>query len=232
MNIRLVTSRHIANKLAMKPNFDKNTIFFENLIVVHMKKTQLELDKPVNLGASILDISKTWMYDFHYDYVKKNYGPKSNLLFTDTDSPCYELETQDFYKDISGDVERLFDTSNYPKDHLSKIPTGKNKKFIGMFKDEAGGKIIQGFVGLRAKLYVYKMLDRKEEKKCKGIRMPVIKKDISFEDYKECLFSGCEQMRKMNIIRSQRHTLYTEEVNKVAMSARVYTLAIGHYKTI
>ncbi len=108
---------------------------------------------------------------------------------------------------------------NYLKDHPSKIPTGKNKKVIGMFKDEAGGKIIQGFVGLRAKLYAYKMLDGKEVKKCKGIRKPVIKKDISFEDYERCLFSGCEQMRKMNIIQSRKHTLYTEEVNKVAMSA-------------
>ncbi len=109
-----------------------------------------------------------------------------------------------------------------------------------MFKDEVGGKIIQGFVELRAKLYVYKMLDRKEEKKCKGIRKPVIKKDISFEDYKECLFTGNEQMRKMSVIRSRKHTLYTEEVNKVAMSAnndkgvilpdRIHTLAIGHYR--
>ena len=84
------------------------------------------------------------------------------------------------------------------------------------------------------------MLDRKEEKKCKGIRKPVIKKDISFEDYKECLFTGNEQMRKMSVIRSRKHTLYTEEVNKVAMSAnndkgvilpdRIHTLAIGHYR--
>ena len=96
-----------------------------------MKKTQLKLDKPIYLGASILDISKTLMYDFHYDYVKKNYGQKSKLLFTDTDSLCYEIQTEDFYKDISGDVWRFFDTSNYPKDHLSKIPTGKNKKVIG-----------------------------------------------------------------------------------------------------
>ena len=86
------------------------------------------------------------------------------ILFTDTDSLCYEIETEDFYKDISKDVEGLFDTSNNPKDHPSKIPTGKNKKVIGMFKDDAGEKIIQGFVGLRAKLYAYKMLDGKEEK--------------------------------------------------------------------
>ena len=87
-------------------------------------------------------------------------------------------------------TSKLFDTSNYPKDHSSKIPMGKSKKVIGMFKDKAGGKITQGFVGLRAKLYTYKMLDGKEEKKCKGIRKPVIKKDISFDDYRRCLFAG------------------------------------------
>ncbi len=132
------------------------------------------------------------MYDFHYNYIKKNYGPKSKLLFTDTDSLCYKIQTKEFYKDISGDkdISRLFDMSNYPKDHPSKIPTGMNKKVIGMFKDEASGKIIWGFVGLRVKLYAYKMLDGKEEKKCKGIRKPVIKKDISFEDYESCLFTG------------------------------------------
>ena len=109
-----------------------------------------------------------------------------------------------------------------------------------MFKNEAGGKIIEGFVGLRAKLYAYKMLNAKEEKK--GIRKPAIKKDISFEAYKGCLFTGSVQMRKMNIIHSWKHTLYREEVNKVAMSAnddkrvilvdRVHTLAIGHHKTL
>ena len=132
---------------------EKGKNWHENLITVHMNKTQFKLDKPIYLGAHILDISKTLIYQFHYDYIKKNYGQKSKLLFTDTDSLCYEIETEDFYKHISGDVERLFDMSNYPKDHPSKISTGKNKKVIGMFKDEAGGKIIQTFVGLRAKLY-------------------------------------------------------------------------------
>ncbi len=113
-------------------------------------------------------------------------GRNPNYYLQDTGSLCYEIETDDFYKDISGDVERLFDTSNFLKDplsgnlkdHPSGIPTGKNncKKAIGKFKDEAGGKIIQEFVGLRAKLYAYKMLDGKEEKKCKGIRKPVVKK--------------------------------------------------------
>ena len=89
------------------------------------------------------------------------------FLFTDTDSLCYEIQTEDFYKDISGDVERGFDTSNFPKDHPSEIPVGKNKKVPGMMKDEAGGRIIEEFIGLRAKLYSYKMFKGKEEKNAK-----------------------------------------------------------------
>ena len=99
---------------------------------------------------SILDLSKTLMYDFHYNYIQPKYGDNAKLLFTDTDSLAYEIQTKDFYRDISSDVKSKFDTSNYPKDHPSGILTGVNKKVIGMFKDEASGKQIAEFVGLRA----------------------------------------------------------------------------------
>ena len=136
-----------------------------------MKKTKLVINKPVYLGMCILDLSKTLMYDFHYNYIKKKYGSKAKLLFTDTDSLAYEIETEDFYKDISGDVRTNFDTSDISKDHPSGIESGVNKKVIGMFKDECGGKIMHEFVGLRAKLYSYKMLyEGHEAKKCKGVK--------------------------------------------------------------
>ena len=168
------------------------------------------------------------------------YGDKAKLLFTDTDSLMYEIETEDFYKDISGDVKNRFDTSDYPNNHPSGIPTGCNKKVLGMFKDEAMGKSIKEFVGLRAKLYSYKMFEGEESKKCKGIKKRVVEKSITHEDYKTCLLTGKEQLRKMNIIRSYEHEVYTEEVNKVALSAEddkryimndgIHTLAWGHYK--
>ena len=190
----------------------------------------------------ILDLSKTLMYDFHFNYILPKYGKNQKLLFTDTDSLCYEIKTEDFYKDISNDVEKGFDTSNFSKDHPSGIPVGKNKKIPGMMKDEAGGKIIEEFVGLRAKLYSYKMFEGKEEKKCKGIKKSVIKKNISHEDYRECLFCKKTQMRKMNVIRSHKHEIFSETVNKIALSANddkriimednISTLAYGHYKTI
>ena len=124
------------------------------------------------------------MYDFHYKYIKPKYDNKAKLLFTDTDSLVYEIEIEDFYKDIAPDVVVMFDIGNYPKKHKSGIPTGKNKKVIGMFKDECGGNQIEEFVGLTAKLYSYKM-NEKEEKKCKGVKN-VIKKKMCHEDFKDC----------------------------------------------
>ena len=133
-----------------------------------MKKTTLYLNKPVYLGMSILALSKSLMYDFHYNYIKTKYGNKAKLLFTDTDSLVYQIKTKDFYKDINPDIEKRFDTSDYPTNHPSGIKTELNSKVLGMFKDEAGGKQIVEFVGLRAKLYSYKMLDGSEDKECKG----------------------------------------------------------------
>ena len=127
VDVKLVSDRKKAEKLAAKPNFRHCTIFDENLIAIHMKKTKLKFDKPVYCGMAILDLSKTLMYDFHYNYILPKYGKKAKLLMTDTDSLCYEIQTEDFFKDISMDVKTKFDTSNFPKDHPSGIQ-GKNKK--------------------------------------------------------------------------------------------------------
>ncbi|XP_072018277.1 uncharacterized protein [Amphiura filiformis] len=217
VNVHLVTNEAKARKLISRPNFDRYTIFDENLVAVHMKKIKLYFNKPIYLGMSILDISKTKMYDFHYNYIKREYGGRAKLCMTDTDSLTYEIQTEDFYTDISGDVKKLFDTSNYPVDHPSKIPTGKNKKVPGMFKDEAGGKQITEFVGLRAKLYSYRMHEGKEEKRCKGVKKAVVERKITFDDYKSCLFDEKPLMRTMNVIRSYKHEVYTETINKVAL---------------
>ena len=240
VDIRLVTRKEQAKKLTSKPNYQHHTVFSKTLAAVHMKKVKLYFYKPVYLGMSILDLSKTLMYNFHYNYIKPKYGERAKLLFTDTDSLVYLIETEDFYRDISSDVKVKFDTSNYPKNHPSGILTGVNKKVIGMFKDEAAGKQIAEFVGLRAKLYSYRVQEGEEEKKCKGVKKVVIKKTISFNDYKNCLFNNKPSMRKMNVIRSHLHNIYTETVNKVAISPfddkriiredNIHTFAYGHYK--
>ena len=238
VTIELVSDKKKARNLAAKPNFKHCNIFSENLIAIHMKKTELTFDKPVYLGMCILDLSKTLMYDFHYNYIKQKYGDKAKLLFTDTDSLMYEIQTEDFYKDISEDVKDKFDTSDYPPNHPSGIPDGFNKMVIGMFKDEAKGEVIDEFIGLRPKLYSYKMFKGKESKKCKGIKIKVVENRITHEDYKNCLFTQTKQLRKMNIIRSHEHEVYTEEV-KVALCSiddkrhilddQIHTLAWGHY---
>lgn len=244
VDVRLVTTESEAIKLGAMPNYDRRTIFDENLIAVHMKKTKLMYNKPIYLGMCILDLSKTLMYDFHYNYVKNKYGDRAKLLFTDTDSLAYEIKTDDFYADIASDVESRFDTSDYPEDHPAidgGFKVGINKKVIGMFKDEAGGKQIEEFVGLRSKLYSYKILNEKNgHKKCKGVKKNVVKKSITHRDYKNCLLTGREHLRRMNVFRSHKHDIYTEEVNKVALSADddkrivlddlVSTYAHGHCK--
>ena len=103
-DIKLVNNKKQAKKLAANPSFNHYNIFSEDLVAIHMKKTRLVFNKPVYLGLCILDLSKTLMYDFHYNYNKQKYGDKAKLLFTDTDSLMYEIQTEDFYKDISADV--------------------------------------------------------------------------------------------------------------------------------
>ena len=241
VDVKLVNTKEKLRKLVAKPNLKSPPkIFSENLVSVHMRKTSLLMNKPVYLGMCILDLSKTIMYDFHYNYIKSKYADKAKLLFTDTDSLMYEIETEDFYKDITGDVKDKFDTSDYPENHPSGIPTGENKKVLGMMKDEAAGKIIKEFVGLRSKLYSFVMDDGGEIKKCKGIKKQVVESSIKHEHYKTCLTTGKELLRKQNILRSYEHEVYTEEVNKVALSALddkryilsdgMDTLAWGHYK--
>ena len=241
LDVKLVNTKEKLRKLVAKPNLrSPPKIFSENLVSVHMRKTSLLMNKPVYLGMCILDLSKIIMYDFHYNYIKSKYADKAKLLFTDTDSLMYEIETEDFYKDIAGDVKDKFDTSDYPENHPSGIPTGENKKVLGMMKDEAAGKIIKEFVGLRSKLYSFVMDDGGETKKCKGIKKQVVERSIRHEHYKTCLTTGKELLRKQNILRSYEHEVYTEEVNKVALSALddkrhilsdgMDTLALGHYK--
>ena len=183
VDVKLVNDKKQAEKLSAKPNFYHCDIFSEELVAIHMKKTRLVFNKPVYLGMCILDLSKTLMYNFHYNYIKQKYGDKAKLLFTDTDSLMYEIQTEDFYVDISADVKHRFDISNYSDNHPSGIPSGFNKKVPGMFKDEVDGKVIDKFVGLRAKLYSYKMFEGEESIKCKRVKKSVVKNSITQEDY-------------------------------------------------
>ena len=152
-----------------------------------MKKTKVKMNKPIYLGLSILEISKTLMYEFYYDYMKPKYNNNVKLCYMDTDSFIMNIKTNDFYKDIANDVENRFDTSNYEVNR--PLPIGKNKKIIGLMKDELGRKIITEFVTLRPKTYLLLTDDGKEDKKAKGIKKCIIKKMIKFNDYKKCFLN-------------------------------------------
>ena len=230
-NVVLVDDRKKALKLSSKPNFDRATIFDEHLVAIHMKKTEVYFNKPIYVGQAILDISKTLMFDFHYNYIKKKYGQKAELLMTDTDSLMYLIQTDDAYYDIKKDVKKKFDTSYFPDVHPSGIKTGVNEKVVGVFKSEPTANIITHFVGLSYKLYSYliemlygkqgKLKEPEEEeiRKVKGVKKNVIKKSLTFEDYKKCLFSEEKVMREMNMLKTQNHDIYSMTVNKVALSA-------------
>ena len=130
------------------------------------------------------------MYELWYDYIKPKYGDSVKLCYTDTESFVTYIKTEYFYKDIANDVERWFDTCNYDQNDERPLPIGKNKKVIGLFKDELGGKIMKEFVALRAKAYAYLMEDGSEHKKAKGTKMCVIKRILMFENYKHSLFNN------------------------------------------
>ena len=137
----------------------------------------------------------------------------------DTDSFMYHIKTEDFYADIADDVEERFDMSGYDKEDARPLPIGKNKKVIGLMKDELGGKIMTEFVTLRPKLYSYRNINEEEVKKCKGIKKCVVKKTLAFDDYVNCLFSGTNAYRYGKIGKSGRigvphKTLVTERIAK------------------
>ena len=144
-HIKLVTTDKGRNKLVSEPNYRAIKSCSENLVAVEMRKIKVKMNKPIYVGMAILDISKTLMYEFWYGYLKPKYRDKIKLCYMDTDNLIPFIKTY-FYKDIADDVEERFDTSDYKVDR--PLPTGKNKKVIGLMKDELKGRIMTEFVAL------------------------------------------------------------------------------------
>ena len=192
-DIKHVNNQKVYLKTVMHPNFKCGTLLGLFLMGCEMGKIKVVMNKPVYLGQAILDLSKLIMYEFHHDYMLPKYGEHIKLCYMDTDSFMYDIETKDFCKDIAGDVEMRFDTSGYCD---RPLPISKNKKVIGLMKGELGGEVMKEFISLHPKMYSYRV-GSSEPKKCKGIKKCVVKKTITFEDYKKCLFNG------VNVHRSQ-----------------------------
>ena len=218
-NIYLETDPDHLLRQTAKPTYVSHKIFHENLVALHMKKKVLKLDKPSYVGMCILDLSKVLMYDFHYNFIKKKYGDKARLLFTDTDSLCYHILTDDVYEDLYNHKD-MFDNSDYSKS--SKFYFDENKKVIGKFKDEAAGNPIADFLGLKSKMYSYEVElpggEIKNNKTAKGVKKNVIKRDLDHSDYLSVLQNKTIQNHKMKTIRSDHHVVSSYEINKISLA--------------
>lgn len=246
-NVKLITKwdgRYGAEALISRPEFKSSTILSDNLVIIEMDKTEAYFNKPIYVGMCILDLAKTTIYDFHFNYMKNNFAD-CEVLYTDTDSLIYEIRHTDVYKVMKKDCHQYFDTSDYPKDNIYNIPS-VNKKVLGMMKDENNGRIMTHFIGLRSKMYSTKVLHTPEEidkeriklkrmnmenavferalsnlgvtKKIKGIKKSVIANKINFEDYLNCLETFSEKSVLQNLIRSRNHELCTIKQNKIGLS--------------
>ena len=218
-DIKLVTTNERRNKLVSEPNYHTTKHFSENLLAIEMRKTKVMMNKPVYLGQAILDISKTLMYEFWYDYVKPKYNENTKLCFMDTDSFIIHIFTEEFYKDIAMNVKRRFDISGYDNNDRRPLPIGINKKIIGMFKEELNGKIMAKLCGPRSKTYAYKMDDDIEKKKAKRTKKCIIKRKIKLDDYTDSLFNNKTILRSQQRFKSDHHTVHTEEINKAAITS-------------
>ncbi len=241
INFEIVTSRKIALKRIAKPNFKRAKRFREDLVGIHMTKPVLVLNRPIQVGFAILDLSKYLMYDFHYNTWMVKF-PNSTLLFTDTDSLAYEVVGHDLFEGMAK-IKEKFDFSEYPKDH--PLYSTENMKVVGKFKDECKGQMMLNFIGLRPKLYSFDYereahfdmdedgMEVEVEKRtatseiriviankntAKGIK-DVVAKKLSFDDYECCLRYLSSKHVNIKRIGSDHHQVFTYSTEKIGLSA-------------
>jgi len=236
--IKLVTNKQQFLKATRKFTFNQCKLFGENLAAVVFDKDQTELNKPIYCGLSILDLSKKLMFEFHYEFMLSIYDHSHlKLCFTDTDSFCYLIFTEDIYCDMLKFKDK-FDTADYPPSHF--LQNNANKKVLGKMKDELNGVPIEKFVGLRSKMYALQFSNGgKEIKKLKGISKTIVQGQICFKDYEETLFQQQNIRHTMYTFRNTLHKMFTLEQEKIGLCCYddkryildngIDTLAYGHY---
>lgn len=214
-HVKLVNQVKTYEKLVSKLNFKNSKIINPKLVGIEMNYCSLKINKPFYLGMAIMDISKCHMYNFHYNVMKAKF-PSLRLLYTDTDSLIYDIQCDNIYEELK-DIETCFDFSNYPP--TSHLFSEDRKKIPGYFKDESGGKLIEKFVGLRSKMYSLKMFENQEEVKiAKGVKTPVIRKDLTFNDYERCLKENVEMEHEFHTLKSTSHKVVTAHQSKKSLS--------------
>ena len=239
-HIKLISDSNIAKRYIRKPTCKSFHIINEDLTMIQLGKRKIQMNKPIFAGMVILDIAKTVVYDMHYNYVLNKFSPeKAKLLFTDTDSLTYSIETNDIYEDLLPDAAALFDCSEYPESHI--LYSTMNKKKLGKWKDENSktGPIRQ-FVGIRAKMYSIRCSDKKFNKvKSKGIIKAYRQHKLRHRHFLRALSKKKSTKAKFWQIKSSMHNLKTVLVNKRSLNPcdckrfilpdGFRTLSFGHY---
>ena len=221
-DIKFVTTNKRRKQLVLEPNYHTTKWFSEDLLATEMKKIKVKMNKLLYLGMSLLDISKTLMDEFWYDYIIPKYQNNAKLCYMDTDTFIIHIKTKDFFKDIADDVEKRIDASNYKVKYNSidrPLPKVKNKKVIGLTKDELGGNIIIEFVAKTCSYLTDDDTVHKKTGKKGGNKKCVIKQILKFNDYKKCLFDKKPILQLQQRFKSEAHNLYTEEINKTALNS-------------
>ncbi len=234
--VDLVCDAAKLKKLLAKPQLQQFIIVNEDLVVVDRDRKAVFLNKPIYTGFTVLDVSKLLIFDFHYNVMIKRYGSNARLLFSDTDSLCYHVFTDDLYRDML-EYRHLLDTSAYPGDH--PLHSTENTKVIGKMKDECNGKPPLEFVGLRSKMYSLLTYDDSTvNRTAKGIKKRYVAKHLKHDMYLKTLRDKTVEHAKYRLFRSRAHKLETVECCKVALCAYddkryvledgIGTLAYGH----
>ena len=248
INVEVVTDRKVAVKRACKPNLKRSYTIHEDLVVMEMGVTKLKLNKPIYVGFSVLETSKLWMYEFHYNCMLQWFD-NIKLCFTDTDSLLYRIEGQNVYEVMKEHAD-MFDFSEYPFEHFCYDK--KNKKVLGKFKDELFSLTLEEFIGLRPKCYsllfygkvennIVINLDRGEKQVAKGTKKSMKKRHLRHNHFQDVLETLCRYYIKQNNFVSQKHLVGTYHQTKVSLTGfdtkrwikddGVETLAHGHYLT-
>ena len=186
--------------------------------MVNMGQPKLLLNKPIYVGFSILHISKTPSYKFHYDTIMKRYGPdNAKLLFTDTDSLCYQIETEDLYKDMSQMIDE-FDTSNYLVEHPLFSKT--NAKVLGKFKDETASVPPIEFIGLKSKMYSLLVTPNDPAKlTAKGVKRSWVEANLRHDTFRDVLFKKAVTFADFQKFVSENHSIHTTLMHKKCLDA-------------
>ncbi len=212
--VELVNSSERAKRLMTKPTFKKTTIFTEKLAAIHMHKTTVKLCKPIYLGFCILELSKLLMYETFYNVFLPKWGDNLEFLYMDTDSMVLNVRTEDVYEDLRA-LSFYMDFSEYPVDHPLYDIT--NKKVVGKFKDELGGKVMEEWCAFRSKCYAFSISNAGTKEKLKGVKSYAVPK---FEEFKQCLFDNTlnHVEASFTLLRSKKHQINVVEVTKTALT--------------